>query len=62
MAKKDLDIFLEKVKSLEHMVSSLDKYPGRRELLTACESHDQVVQLAKAWGYDIGRRWGEVES
>ncbi len=62
MSKKDLDIFLAKVRSLEEMVSSLDKYPGRRELLTACESHKQVIQLAKSWGYDIGRRWGEVDS
>lgn len=59
MAKKDLKQFLKKVRDLQSMVLSLEKYPHRRNLLEACNDHDQVVKLAKLWGYNIGRRWGE---
>jgi len=61
MAEKDLKRFIEKVENLQKMVDSLRKVPGRRELLTACEDHNQVVRLARSWGYEIGRRWGEVD-
>ncbi len=59
MAEVDLDKFIRKVESLNRLVSSLDEVPGRRDKLAACESHDQVVELAKSWGFDIGRRWGD---
>ena len=59
MAKQDLEKFLYKVKMLQEMVDSLEKIPGRKNLLTACENHEQVVMLAKSWGFEIGRRWGE---
>ena len=61
MAEKDLKRFLEKVNNLNEMVRSLEQVPGRRELLAACEKHDQVIKLAKSWGYNIGRQWGEME-
>ncbi len=59
MAQQDLANFIKKVKALEALVSSLDKFPTRREKLSSCSSHDQVVKLAKSWGFDIGKRWGE---
>tara|TARA_Y100001968_G_scaffold281699_1_gene279084 strand:+ start:165 stop:344 length:180 start_codon:yes stop_codon:yes gene_type:complete len=59
MSKKDLQQFLFKVQQLQDLVLSLEQIPIRRDLLEACEDHDQVVSLAKSWGFDIGRRWGE---
>ena len=59
MAKKDLKQFLYKVQQLQEMVDSLDKVPGRRELLESCVDHEEVVDLAKSWGFRIERRWGE---
>lgn len=61
MSEKDLDCFLKKVVHLRRMVDSLEKVPGRKEKLAACDTHDQVVELAKSWGYEIGRRWGETQ-
>ncbi len=60
MAENDLHLFLEKVKHLNQMVDSLDEFPERRRLLKDCTDHNQVVQLARSWGYEIGRRWGEL--
>ena len=59
MAKKDLEQFLYKVQQLQEMVDSLDKVTGRRELLESCVDHQEVVDLAKSWGFHIERRWGE---
>lgn len=59
MAEQDLQRFLYKVEQLQKLVNSLDQISGRRETLAACKDHDQVVQLAKSWGYEIDRRWGE---
>ncbi len=59
MAKEDLEGFILKIHNLNQLISSLDQIPGRREELSSCETHDQVVELAKKWGYEIGRRWGE---
>ena len=59
MAKEDLKRFLFKVQQLQELVNSLNEIPGRRELLEQCKDHDEVVNLAKTWGFEIGRRWGE---
>ncbi|MGC6482850.1 MAG: Nif11 domain/cupin domain-containing protein [Synechococcus sp.] len=59
MAEADLQRFLHKVQQLNALVSLLECDPGRRDAFAACSDHNQVVQLAKLWGYDIGRRWGE---
>jgi cupin 2 domain-containing protein len=59
MPEEDLIRFLEKVAQLQDLVQSLDGHPDRREQLACCASHNEVVMLSKAWGYDIGRRWGE---
>ena len=59
MSERDLDKFIEKVSQLQRMVKSLDEDPERRKLLTKCETHDQVIALAREWGYEIGNRWGE---
>ena len=59
MSKEDLKVFMFKVKQLNALVDSLKTVPGRKAQLEACESHEQVVSLAKRWGFEIGRRWGE---
>lgn len=59
MAESDLQRFINKVRQLQALVDSLDSVPGRRQQLAACQQHNQVVQLAESWGYDIGRRWGD---
>ena len=60
MAEADLQRFLHKVEQLDALVASLETNPQRREALIACSDHNQVVRLARTWGYEIGKRWGET--
>ena len=32
---------------------------GDGATLIECKTHKQVVELAREWGFEIGRRWGE---
>ncbi len=59
MSYDDLDRFTCKVNALVALLDSLEEIPNRRAELASCENHDQVVKLAKSWGFEIGRRWGE---
>ena len=59
VAEVDLQRFLQKVQQLNALVASLEQDPARRAAFAACSDHNQVVQLARVWGYEIGRRWGE---
>ena len=59
MPEVDLQLFLHKVQQLNALVASLETNPQRREALVACSDHNQVVRLARTWGYEIGKRWGE---
>ncbi len=59
MSYEDLDKFTNKVRELVSLIDSLDQKPGRREELASCDNHDQVVNLARSWGFEIGKRWGE---
>ena len=61
MAEKDLQRFLQKVNHLNGLVQSLHEHPERREQLAACDDHNSVVQLARSWGFEIARRWGDGE-
>ena len=60
MSEQELTRFIEKVTQLGQMVDSLEQIPERRKLLASCQNHEQVVRLAKEWGYEIGRRWGDI--
>lgn len=60
MAEADLQLFLEKVRSLQAFVALSEEHAGLRAALAACASHGEVVELARAWGFEIGRRWGET--
>ena len=62
MSKEDLQKFINKVTQLNALLNSLEKVPGRKAQLEACDNHDQVVNLAKDWGFEIGKRWGEKSS
>ena len=53
MAQKDLIRFLDKVVQLQQLVESLESRPERRAQLASCSSHNQVVELAHQWGYEI---------
>ena len=61
MSEKDLEKFIAKVKDLQEMIKSLDEIQGRKKALANCSNHDEVVELAKLWGYQIGQRWGELD-
>ena len=59
MSQNDLEVFIRKVDQLNSLIKSLDQFPERRRLLSNCSSHNEVIELAQSWGYQIGRRWGE---
>ena len=59
LAEQDLVLFLDKVAQLQKLVSSLETDQQRRQSLAGCSDHNQVVALARSWGFEIGRRWGE---
>ena len=59
MSKKDYERFLYKVDQLNQLVKLIDSSPEKYQLIIRCETHDDVVELAKEWGYEIGKRWGE---
>ena len=62
MTEQDLSRFLHKVNQLQQLVQSLEDDEQRRQSLAACTNHNQVVALARRWGFEIARRWGEPES
>ena len=59
MTQEDFDKFLNKVSQLQALVKSVEENKTRREQLKSCSTHYEVVELAKSWGFDIGKRWGE---
>ena len=59
MAKKDYEIFLYKIDQLNRLVDLINDSPDKYKLFIKCETHQEVVELAKQWGYEIGNRWGE---
>ena len=59
MTKKDYDRFLYKIDQLNQLVELINNSPEKYQLIINCKTHDDVVELAKQWGYEIGKRWGE---
>tara|TARA_Y100000766_G_scaffold198046_1_gene170424 strand:+ start:342 stop:524 length:183 start_codon:yes stop_codon:yes gene_type:complete len=59
MTKKDYDRFLYKIDQLNRLVEFINQSPEKYELIISCKNHKDVVDLAKLWGFDIGKRWGE---
>jgi len=60
MSKKDYEKFLFKIDQLNQLVELINNSPEKYQLITSCKTHEEVVDLAKQWGYEIGRRWGET--
>ena len=59
MSKKDYESFLYKIDQLNQLVELIKNSPDKYELIISCKTHEDVVILAKQWGYEIGKRWGE---
>ena len=59
MSLKDYERFLFKIDQLNQLVELINKSPEKYELFISCKTHDDVVELAKQWGYEIGKRWGD---
>ena len=59
MAKKDYEKFLYKIDQLNKLIELIDNSPDKYQLIINCETHNDVVELAKKWGYEIGKRWGD---
>ena len=59
MAKEDYERFLYKIDQLNQLVELIENSPEKYQLIINCKTHDDVVELAKQWGYEIGKRWGE---
>lgn len=62
MAEAQLQQFLEKIRQLNAFVALCEARPALRRELAACGSHGDVVRLARAQGFEIGRRWGETQA
>ena len=59
MSKEDYERFLYKIDQLNQLIELIKNSPEKYELIISCKTHEDVVQLAKKWGYEIGKRWGE---
>ena len=59
MSKKDYERFLFKIDQLNRLVDFINDSPDKYQLFVKCRNHQDVVELAKQWGYEIGNRWGE---
>ena len=62
MADAQLQQFLEKVRQLNAFVALTEAHSELRDVLRNCNEHHEVVALARACGFEIGRRWGEPET
>ena len=60
MAKEDYERFLYKIDQLNKLVELVNNSPEKYQLIVSCNTHEDVVDLAKQWGYEIGKRWGEA--
>tara|TARA_Y100001968_G_C18700442_1_gene411021 strand:- start:7 stop:189 length:183 start_codon:yes stop_codon:yes gene_type:complete len=60
MSIEDYDKFLYKIDQLNQMVLMINSSPEKYNLITRCKTHEEVVELARKWGFDIGKRWGDL--
>ena len=59
MTKENLEKFIDKINQLNKILILIEKSSERREELSKCSNHDEVIKLTKSWGFEIGKRWGE---
>tara|TARA_Y100000589_G_scaffold44483_1_gene37448 strand:+ start:152 stop:334 length:183 start_codon:yes stop_codon:yes gene_type:complete len=60
MSKSDLEKFLIKIDQLNSIVGLIEKDLSKKEALSSCTTHEEVIELTKSWGFQIGKRWGEI--
>tara|TARA_B100000214_G_scaffold322923_1_gene259096 strand:- start:527 stop:709 length:183 start_codon:yes stop_codon:yes gene_type:complete len=60
MSKIDYEKFLYKIDQLNQLVDQVNRSSEKYQSIISCETHNEVVELAKQWGYEIGKRWGEI--
>ena len=59
MTKKDLDKFINKIYQLNKILLLIEQSTEKKEELSKCSNHEEVIKLTKSWGFEIGKRWGE---
>ena len=59
MSKSDLDKFLIKIDHLNLIVELIEKDLSKKEALSNCSTHEEVIELTNSWGFQISKRWGE---
>ncbi len=59
MTINDYKIFKEKINQLNLLIDFIEKDAARKEKFISCRNHNEVVKLAKEWGFLIGKRWGD---
>ena len=59
MSKADYQKFLLKIEQLNKLVEYVNNTPDKYKLIISCSSHEEVVDLASNWGFEIDKRWGE---
>ena len=59
MTKQDLDNFLKKIDELNKIVSIIKASSEKKDALSKCKDHYEVIKLTKSWGFNIDKRWGE---
>ena len=59
MSKENYNEFLHKIDQLNQLVDLISRSPEKYQLIINCKTHEEVVELAKKWGFEIGKRWGE---
>ena len=59
MSKSDLDKFLIKIDHLNLIVELIEKDLSKKEALSNCSTHEEVIELTNSWGFNISTRWGE---
>tara|TARA_B100001029_G_C15049305_1_gene449516 strand:+ start:1713 stop:1892 length:180 start_codon:yes stop_codon:yes gene_type:complete len=59
MTKKNYERFIYKIDQLNKLVELINDSPEKYKLIIKCETHQEVVELANQWGFEIGKRWGE---
>ena len=59
MSENDLNKFLNKIEQLNQIAKLVNNNPHKKEALSSCKTHEEVIRLASSWGFEIGKRWGE---
>ena len=58
MSDRALNNFLKKIEQLNQIVNLIKNNPQKKNLLSNCKSHEEVIKLKSEWGFKIGKNWG----